>query len=377
MVNPIAMPDVRPDQVVALVDREGIAVGIPTGVERLPTWGGAAAAPFVLGAFEVLRSVAWAPAVTGDAPRVTVETDGGLLVIEPISKDVTLVVSVDEGLPGALRRAIAAVVPRLRETLQRCAAAAPSAHGRLDRGMAELDALYGLLEELHLRLGADAAWVEVEAWRRELLQSLFRLTTDTARQADLMLLETLCSAEGLALPERFLGAGWWGGVYQLSDQSVVKLTRDRREAEVSAALVGRQGTHLADFYAVKQLSLAGERVPYYFLHRELVAIPEPEPERVRCQQLVKLLVLQLDPKEFTDLAAYTPDDIDRAQRTAAGLATELCQAGIMVRDLHASNLGVKDGELCLFDLSLGDGPAIEVAELRVQKKPSPMREVRS
>jgi hypothetical protein len=189
----------------------------------------------------------------------------------------------------------------------------------------------------------------------------------------LELLSRICDRNSIPRIKHYLGKGNWGAVYLLTNNTVLKITRDAKEARTCTSIIGKHNSCIVDIFQVFRLSIGGLKTPYYFIVREnidtLETLIDEETELLELMQQI----LSESYKDARSDNSLKISDIaknnerrnlwDRAYAPAMKINRELKENCILFSDFHKDNIGIKNGQFCIFDLSLSEGPPVSMDEI--------------
>jgi len=170
---------------------------------------------------------------------------------------------------------------------------------------------------------------------------------------------------------KFLDRGSFGAAYLLSDGAVLKATFDSSEAKACATVVGKKNKYIVDIYAVGKVNKKADFMglkSIWFIHREFISRDFTLVQKKIARLLTKFqnsydlngertLLGKKGIEEMTKFwctKGRTPSEKNVCRETVVVLARiikEMKDKGIRgYKDFHIGNLGVKNGNLCVFDL---------------------------
>lgn len=219
-----------------------------------------------------------------------------------------------------------------------------------------LDAFRGILRE-H---GCPESLIVNDSRRARLGLLLQQCCTGGQTVETRRVLATLCRRCGIAPVQTLLGTGSFGSVYELADGTALKLTRDDREARATATLAGRQLRRFPQVHRVFECFAWNRPLGCHGIWRQAVQhagnLPGQMAEagRQACDVLVALRHGRQLPEDSSGSTAGA------AWRFAREFQAEMNAHGIVFGDYQPQNLGVAHGLLCFFDLSLANGPPVDI-----------------
>ncbi|NOQ23150.1 MAG: hypothetical protein GQ565_10955 [Candidatus Aegiribacteria sp.] len=217
--------------------------------------------------------------------------------------------------------------------------------------------------------------LEADAKRRQMIEHLRCACAGICDGDSIEFVSRICEAEGIPRIEHFLGKGFWGAVYMLTNNTVLKITRDEKEARTSASIIGKHNSCIVDIFQVYRLSICRLRTPYYFIVRENIdthgMLGDEDAELLELtQQIMSESYKEQRIEPFEERKGSLGKNRCRHLREKAGIAAmkimrELKNNSIVFNDFHKDNIGVKNGQFCIFDLSLSEGQPVSMDEIEI------------
>ncbi|MFW5739422.1 MAG: hypothetical protein ACOC1F_03550 [Myxococcota bacterium] len=352
-----------------LADRDGHVLGVNPG--RGLSLDSGALAVTVVHAFRRLGACF----ERGDMHWACIDASEGLIVLlPPTSQGLALAVV----LPPTTKLAVA------RDRIERfCKEAWPTA--RRDGGEAtsvlrlsqqQRSRLVEALVELMQRLGCPEETLAIDARRRRLMRQASLCCSGAWNDETRLCLSRLCRVARLPTVERLLGTGSFGSAYALQDGTVLKLTRDDNEARATAALITRRIRRFPAVYHVFRWLAEGRPTGCFGIVRQGVdqagrlSGAMAQAGRTACDLLVAMRTEGVTAAEQR-LAASSLPQWERARTFAREFDDSLRELGITFGDYQPQNLGLLQGELCFFDLSLAVAPAVDLPDIDLEAEGPP------
>jgi len=178
----------------------------------------------------------------------------------------------------------------------------------------------------------------------------------------------------------FLGAGQKGSAFATDTGQVVKLTRDKSEANAMAIVANNPTPYIVSVYDVFKLGSKFVKGLIYGVHQERVAKPSPAwakfvglvPAAVlhKSGHLTQSAVIEF----YNELVAEREDDpgymsafTDEKIEWLSGLGKYFDTTGIKFSDFHAGNIMKgKSGNHVLIDLGVSRSPAARIGVLEAE-----------
>lgn len=218
-------------------------------------------------------------------------------------------------------------------------------------------------------LGCPEQALSLDARRRRVAHAANRCCAGAWDEEAERCLARLCNRAGLPPVSDLLGTGSFGSAFALRDGTVLKLTRDENEARATASLEGRKLRRFPNVYRVFRWLAWGRPTGCFGIVRQAVADAGrltgemAQAGRTACELLIAMRAENDRPAAERRVAALELGQWERARRFAWEMDEELRAHGISFGDYQPQNLGLLDGELCFFDLSLAVGPLVQIADV--------------
>lgn len=173
----------------------------------------------------------------------------------------------------------------------------------------------------------------------------------------------------------YLGSGFFGDAYDIGNDRVLKITRDKTEAIESLKIKSKNLKHIANVYDVYQVKSKSENKTYYIIILEKLNRNDQELENKFGRMLFVFTSLEISFEEIIDeFATYgysdkykeNEDKLNKYFQKNPGdekffmgmvnIAKEIYELGVESKDyLSYKNLGYKkDGSLAFFDLGFAN-----------------------
>ncbi len=232
-----------------------------------------------------------------------------------------------------------------------------------------------LFQSLLRDFGYPEQLLEADAKRRQMVEHLRCACAGVCGGDSIEFVSRVCEAEGIPRIEHFLGKGFWGAVYLLTDNTVLKITRDEKEARTSASIIGKHNSCIVDIFQVYGLSICRLRTPYYFIVRENIDTNAMlSDEDAELLELTQQILSESYKDQRIESCAERRGSLEsnrcrhpreRAAIAAMKIMRELKSNSIVFNDYHKDNIGIKNGQFCIFDLSLSEGQSVSMDEIEI------------
>jgi len=164
--------------------------------------------------------------------------------------------------------------------------------------------------------------------------------------------------------EEFLGGGFWGIAYKISDNRVLKITTDKEEESAAKYLKGEKNEYLSDIYSTYKIKNHKDKM---VIVKEYIE-PINSELKSEFEYLVDCMTdyAVLKGKYFEGISEFILKDVDedfvdflKQEHNGKGefLYTNLEKTyeearkkGVFLSDMSPDNFGIKNGHLCLFDI---------------------------
>lgn len=216
--------------------------------------------------------------------------------------------------------------------------------------------------------------LQADAARLSKISILRKASLGRSLKESIKFLSSICATAGIPTVSQYVDKGNWGAVYRLSDGAVLKITRDESEARASASISGRHNGFIVDIYRIFSISIYGMPTPFYIIVREFAdPMKGGSPEDLKVFDLALRMLRRrasgVSPEVFHDIEAPYDDAEESihvlASAMADGIARELQDVNIEFSDFHDMNFGIRNDQLCLFDLSLSSTDNVVLEEIEI------------
>lgn len=174
-------------------------------------------------------------------------------------------------------------------------------------------------------------------------------------------IEKVASKLGVSLT-KFIGGGVWGIAYEIKGNKVIKITEDDREVESARSLVGKHNILLADIYEFYSIKGSDKKV---------IILEKLQPLTKEYEKALDVFDgyfsdfynfewpwaeigergYQTDFDNNLKSVKYDGIPLTDIYSELLHIMEEANSNGIQLTDIHAGNLGIKNGKLAAFDLS--------------------------
>lgn len=135
--------------------------------------------------------------------------------------------------------------------------------------------------------------LKIDAKRREITEYLRCARAGIPDNDCIEFVSRICEVKGIPPIKQFLGKGFWGAVYMLTDDTVLKITKDEKEAQTCASINGKHNSCIVDIFQVYWVSINKLKTPYYFIIRENIDTNEMfSDEDILLLELIQQILLK-------------------------------------------------------------------------------------
>lgn len=213
----------------------------------------------------------------------------------------------------------------------------------------------------------------------------FKIFEDYKKEIKLSDLANLISKKLNYDNAEFIASGADGVVYSISDNLILKITNSKQEANIVYELIGKELKHIINYYNIFQIETkkyklisSQLRFPYfdemYFIIAEKCIVNNDIPKiitdiqnimvdaniKISTKNFFKILLEENNLniiKKYLDKFTLSPflylkskDEFYNYYEQLVNIAKEMKNNNIENIDGHAWNFGIKNGNLCLFDI---------------------------
>lgn len=161
---------------------------------------------------------------------------------------------------------------------------------------------------------------------------------------------------------KFIGGGLWGIAYEIPGNRVLKITEDDREIENAKSLVGKNLDRLANIYKVYNIKGHSDK--------KVIIMEKLQPLNSEYDKALDIFSgyftdfyngewtwgeiayngYEEDFDEYLKSAKYNGIPITDIYSEILQILEEAGSVGIQLTDMHAGNMGLKNGQLAIFDI---------------------------